>query len=282
MIALTGANGQLGRLVIDHLNKAGAAGIRALVRSPEKAQDLASPTVSVVEADYDRPETLAPALAGVEKLLLISGSEIGQRTRQHKAVIDAAKTAGVSFIAYTSILNADTSPMILAKEHRETEAALKASGIPYVLLRNGWYLENYAGTVAAALEHGAVVGSAGDGKIAAAGRNDYAAAAAAVLAGDDTSNRTYELAGSSAFTLADLASEISAQTGREIPFNNLPADIYAAILVQAGLPQAFADILADSDTAAAGGALYSDSPDLQDLIGRPSETLKDFVRAQVV
>lgn len=281
MIALTGANGQLGRLVIEHLNKAGVSGIRALARSPEKAQDLASPTVSIVPADYDKPDTLAAALSGVDKLLLISGSEIGQRARQHKAVIDAAKEAGVSFIAYTSILNADTSPMILAKEHRETEAELKASGIPHALLRNGWYLENYAGTVAAALEHGAVVGSAGSGKIAAASRSDYAQAAAAVLAGDDTSTRTYELAGSSAFTLADMASEISAQTGREIPFNNLPADVYAGILVQAGLPQAFADILGDSDTAAAGGALYSDSTDLEDLIGHPTVSLKQFVQTQV-
>jgi NAD(P)H dehydrogenase (quinone) len=281
MIALTGANGQLGRLVIEYLNKAGASGIRALVRSPERAQDLGSPTVSVVHADYDKPDTLAAALSGVNKLLLISGSEIGQRARQHKAVIDAAKDAGVSFIAYTSILNADTSPMILAKEHRETEAELKASGIAHALLRNGWYLENYAGTVAAALEHGAVVGSAGSGKIAAASRSDYAQAAAAVLAGDDTSTRTFELAGSKAFTLTDMAGEISAQTGRDIPFNNLPADVYAGILVQAGLPQAFADILADSDTAAAGGALYSESTDLEDLIGHPSETLTQFVQTQV-
>ncbi|WP_346898540.1 SDR family oxidoreductase [uncultured Roseibium sp.] len=281
MIALTGANGQLGRLVIEHLNKAGASGIRALVRSPEKAQDLVSSTVSVVQADYDKPDTLTAALSGVDKLLLISSSEIGQRTRQHKAVIDAARDAGVSFIAYTSILNADTSPMILAKEHRDTEAALKASGIPHVLLRNGWYLENYAGTVAAALEHGAVVGSAGNGRISAATRSDYAAAAATVLAGNDTSMRTYELAGSSAFTLADMAGEISTQTGREIPFNNLPADAYAGILVQAGLPQAFADILADSDTAAAGGALYSESPDLENLIGHPTESMKDFVQTQV-
>ena len=281
MIALTGANGQLGRLVIEHLNKAGASGIRALVRSPEKAQDLVSSTVSVVQADYDKPDTLTAALSGVDKLLLISSSEIGQRTRQHKAVIDAAKDAGVSFIAYTSILNADTSPMILAKEHRETEAALKASGIPHVLLRNGWYLENYAGTVAAALEHGAVVGSAGNGRISAATRSDYAAAAATVLAGNDTSMRTYELAGSSAFTLADLAGEISTQTGREIPFNNLPADAYAGILVQASLPQAFADILADSDTAAARGALYSESRDLENLIGHPTESMKDFVQTQV-
>lgn len=281
MIALTGANGQLGRLVIDHLNKAGASGIRALVRSSEKAQDLASSTVSIVLADYDKPDTLAAALSGVDKLLLISGSEIGQRARQHKAVIDAAKEAGVSFIAYTSILNADTSPMILAKEHRETETALKASGIAHALLRNGWYLENYAGTIAAALEHGAVVGSAGSGKIAAASRSDYAQAAAGVLAGDDTSTRTYELAGSSAFTLADMAGEISAQAGREIPFNNLPADVYAGILVQAGLPQAFADVLADSDTAAAGGALYSESTDLEDLIGHPTVSLKQFVQTQV-
>jgi len=281
MIALTGANGQLGRLVIDHLKKAGASGIRALVRSPDKAQDLAGPAVSVVEADYDKPGTLAAALSGVDRLLLISGSEIGQRTRQHKAVIDAAKEAGVSFIAYTSILNADTSPMILAREHRETEAALKASGIAHALLRNGWYLENYIGTVAAALEHGAVVGSSGSGRIAAASRSDYAKAAAAVLTASDLPSRTYELAGSTAFTLADMAAEISARAGRDIPFNNLPADVYAGILVQAGLPQGFAEILADSDTAAAGGALYSESTDLEKLIGHPTRTLTQFVQTQI-
>lgn len=277
MIAVTGANGLLGRLVIAHLTQTGIADIRALVRSPDKAQDLASASVAVVEADYNRPETLGPALAGVDRLLLISGSEIGQRARQHQAVIDAAKAAGVGFIAYTSLLNANTSPMILAQEHRATEAALAASGIPHALLRNGWYIENYAGTVSAALEHGAVVGCSDGGKISAASRNDFAQAAAIVLAGSDTATRTYELAGSPAFTLGDLAKDISAQTGRQIPFNNLSEDVYAGILLQAGLPKAFADILADSDKAAAGGALFSASTDLTDLIGRPTLPLSEFV-----
>lgn len=277
MIALTGANGQLGRLVLTHLAQRGVSNIRALVRSPEKAQDLASPAVTLAQADYDRPETLAPALAGVDRLLLISGSEVGQRARQHAAVIEAAKAAGVGFIAYTSILNADSSPMILADEHRQTEAALQASGIPHALLRNGWYLENYAGSIGAALAHGAIVGSSGEGKISAASRADFAEAAANVLAGSDSSTRTYELAGSPAFTLSEFAQELSRQTGHDIPFNNLPQDVYAGILVQAGLPQGFADVLADSDAAAADGALFKESNDLAELIGRASLPLSGFI-----
>ncbi len=277
MIAVTGANGQLGRLVLKHLAELTDAPVRALVRSPEKAQDLSTAQVAVVKADYDDPSTLSAALQGVEKLVLISGSEVGKRVPQHANVIDAAKAAGVRFIAYTSLLNAPNSSLVLAAEHVETEKALTASGIAHAVLRNGWYIENFAGTVAAALEHGAVIGASGDGKFAAAARDDYAEAAARIIAGDDLTTRAYELAGHPAFTLSDLAEEITKQSGRDIPFNNLPEDAYAGVLQQAGLPEGFAKVLADSDRGSAQGELNSTSTDLQDLNGRPSKTLQAFV-----
>ncbi|MCK7612757.1 SDR family oxidoreductase [Roseibium sediminicola] len=277
MIAVTGANGQLGRLVLNHLANLTGAPVRALVRSPEKAQDLASDQVTVVKGDYDDPASLAAALDGVDRLLLISGSEVGKRVPQHKAVIDAAKSAGVRFIAYTSILNTPVSSLILAQEHKATELLLAESGLAHALLRNGWYVENYAGSIAAALAHGAVAGAAGNGKISAAGRTDYAEAAARVVSGDDLSTRAYELGGRPAFTLGDLAAELSRQSGREIPFNNLPEDVYAGILVQAGLPEGFAKALADADRGTAAGELETISTDLETLIGHPTRTLSHFV-----
>ncbi|SHL62159.1 SDR family oxidoreductase [Roseibium suaedae] len=279
MIAVTGANGQLGRLVLEALTAKGATSVRALVRSPEKAQDLASSTVSLAEADYTKPDTLAKALAGVERLLLISSNEIGQRTTQHLAVIDAAKAAGVKLIAYTSLLHADTSKMALAPEHKATEEALAASGISYVLLRNGWYLENFDAALASGLEHGAIAGAAGEGKIAAASRKDYAEAAAAVLLGADTSSRTYELAGSPAFTLSELAASLSEASGKEIPYHDMPEADYAKLLTQVGLPEAFAGVLADSDANAAKGSLYETSDDLEQLTGRKSLSYKEYVRS---
>ncbi len=278
MIAVTGANGQLGRLVLKHLINLTDAPIRALVRSPEKASDLASDRVSVVKADYDDPATLQGALAGVDRLLLISGSEVGKRVPQHAAVIGAAKAAGVSFIAYTSLLNADSSSLILAQEHAETEPLLKASGIAYAALRNGWYVENFAGKVPLALEHGMVAGASGDGKFAAAGREDYAEAAARIVAGDDLTPRTIELAGHPAFSLEDLAAEIARQTGRPIACNNLSEEAYAGVLVQAGLPEGFAKALADSDRGAAAEELFNPSTALEELIGHPVKTLADMVR----
>jgi len=277
MIAVTGANGQLGRLVLKHLAKLTDVPVRALVRSPEKAQDLASEQVAVAKGDYDDPASLSAALEGVDRLLLISGSEVGKRVPQHKAVIDAAKNAGVRFIAYTSILNTPASSLILAEEHKGTEKLLAESGIAHAVLRNGWYVENYAGTVAAALAHGAVAGAAGDGKISAAGRTDYAEAAARVISGDDLTTRSYELGGRPAFTLGDLAAELSRQNGREIPFNNLPEETYAGLLVQAGLPEGFAKALADADRGTAAGELETSSSDLETLIGHPTRTLSDFV-----
>ncbi|WP_020186966.1 NAD(P)H-binding protein [Methylopila sp. 73B] len=278
MFAITGAAGQLGRLVIDALTKTIAADrIVAAVRTPSKAADLAARGVHVREADYDRPETLAAAFAGVEKLLLISSSEIGRRVAQHQAAIDAARAAGVSLVAYTSVLRAPTSALGLAEEHRQTEAALGASGLPHALLRNGWYTENYLASVPAALAHCAVFGAAGEGRIAGAARADYAEAAAAVLTRDDQAGAVWELAGAPGWTLADFAAELSRQTGRTIPYRDLSEADYAAALLQAGLPEPVARLLADSDAAAAKGALDGSGDDLRRLIGRASTPLADSV-----
>lgn len=281
MIAVTGATGQLGRLVIDALTSRVAAGdIVALVRDPAKAADLAARGIAVRRADYDEPETLAAALAGIDRLLLISGNAIGHRLPQHRAVIEAAKAAGVPFIAYTSVLRADTSTLGVAVEHRATEELLAASGIPHALLRNGWYTENYTASVPVALQHGVVLGSAGEGRIASAARADYAEAAAAVLtAAELPAGRVYELAGDRAFTLAEFAAELSRQTGRAIPYNNLPEAEYRGILLHAGLPEGLADLIAQSDAAAAGGALFDDGRALGRLIGRPTTPLAASISA---
>ncbi len=280
MIAITGATGQLGRLVLQNLLKTvPASQIVAAVRSPEKAADLAALGVQVRQADYAQPATLEAAFQGVDKLLLISSSEVGQRAPQHAAVIAAAQKAGVKLIAYTSILRADTSPLGLAAEHKETEAMLRASGIPFVLLRNGWYTENYTASVPAALQYGAVMGSAKDGRIASAARADYAAAAAAVLTKDGQAGQVYELAGDTAYTLSELAAEIARQSGKPVVYNDLPEAAYAAALVQVGLPEGFAALLADSDVGASKGGLFDDGHQLSQLIGRPTTPLADVVKA---
>lgn len=275
-VAITGATGQLGRLTIAKLKTLLPAGqIVALARSPEKA-DLGVETRAF---DYDRPETLAPALAGVERLLLISSSEVGKRAPQHRAVIEAAKAAGVGEIVYTSLLHADRSPLSLAAEHVETEAALAESGIPHTILRNGWYAENYTGSIPTALQHGALIGAAGAGRVSGAARADYAEAAARVLAEGGHAGQTYELAADDAWTLADLAAEISRQSGRDIPYVDLPEAEYAAALVKAGLPEGLAAAIAGWDAGAAQGALFDDGRALSRLIGRPTTPLADVVRA---
>ena len=270
-IAVTGATGQLGRLVISKLaEQVPAADIVALVRSPEKAAGLG---VEAREADYDRPETLGPALAGVDTLLLISANEVGKREAQHRNVIEAAKQAGVKRIVYTSLLHADSSPLSLAGEHAATESALKASGIPFTILRNGWYTENYTGSIPGALAGGAFIGSAGDGRISSATRADYAEAAVAALTGAGHEGKTYELAGDDAWTLGDLAAEISRQTGRTIQYRNLPEAEYAAALAGFGLPESLAQAIAGWDVSASRGALFDDSRQLSQLIGRPTTPL---------
>lgn len=278
MIVITGASGQLGRLVIDALLQTESpANIVAAVRTPEKVKDLADRGVQVRVADYSAPESLVAAFRGASKVLLISSSEVGQRAAQHQAVIDAAKQAGVSLLAYTSLLHAETSPLGLAAEHVETEAMLRASGVPFVLLRNGWYTENYLASVPSALAHGAFIGSAGEGRIASAARADYAAAAAAVLTRDDQAGRVYELAGDTAYTLAELAAETARQSGQAIAYHDLPQAEFKAALVGAGLPDGFAALLADSDAGASKGALFDDSYQLSALIGRPTTPLSDLV-----
>lgn len=279
MIAITGATGQLGRLVIQQLlRKVPAGDIVALARNPGKAADLSALGVQVRLADYDRPDTLGSALAGVSKLLLISSSEVGSRVPQHQAVIDAARAASVALIAYTSILHADTSPLALAVEHRATEAALRISGVPHVLLRNGWYVENYTASVPAALQHKAVLGSAGSGRISSASRADYAQAAAAVLTAEaPQAGRIYELAGARAFSLAEFAAEIGRQSGQAIVYHDLPEEAYRGALLQAGLPAPLAKLLAESDVGASKGALLGTQPDLERLIGHPAVTLEQAV-----
>ncbi|MDO6409466.1 SDR family oxidoreductase [Pantoea phytobeneficialis] len=280
MIAITGATGQLGRLVIDALlKKVPASEVIAAVRSPEKAADLAALGVTLRTADYSQPETLKTAFAGVDKLLLISSSEVGQREAQHKAVIDAAKAAGVGFIAYTSLLHADTTPLGLGVEHRATEAQLKASGIPFALLRNGWYTENYAASIPPALAHHAFIGSVGEGRIASAARADYAAAAAEVISRDDQAGKIYELAGDDSYTLAAFAAEIAKQSGEKVDYVNLPQADFAAALKGAGLPDGLAEMLADSDAGAAQGGLFDNSKTLSQLIGRPTTAYAEVIKA---
>ncbi len=270
-IAVTGATGQLGRLVVNKLkDKVSSGDVVALARSPEKGKDLG---VEVREADYNRPETLDRALGGIDTLMLISASEVGKRKAQHENIVEAAKKAGVKWIVYTSLLHADKSSLSLAGEHSATEGLLKKSGIPFTLLRNGWYTENYTASIPGALAAGAFVGSAGDGKISSAARADYAAAAVAVLTQKGQEGKVYELAGDNAYTLSDLAAEISKQTGKNIPYKNLPEAEYAKVLTEVGLPEAIAKAIASWDVAASNGALFDDSRQLSALIGKPTTPL---------
>lgn len=282
MIAITGATGQLGHHVIESLLKTvPASQVVAIVRHPAKAATLSQRGITVRQADYSDEAAFTTALQGVEKLLLISSSEVGQRAVQHRNVINAAKTAGVKFIAYTSLLHADRSPLGLHLEHVETEKMLAGSGIPYTLLRNGWYSENYLASAPAALEHGVFIGAAGEGKIASATRADYAAAAARVLSTDGHAGKVYELAGDDAWTLSQLADELSQQSGKHIVYQNLSEADFAAALRGAGLPAGLADMLADSDIGASEGGLFDNSRTLSQLIGRPTTTLADSVRTML-
>ena len=282
MIAITGATGQLGQHVIESLLKTvPASQIVAIVRNPAKATALSQQGITVRQADYSDEAAFTTALQGIDKLLLISSSEVGQRAVQHRNVINAAKAAGVKFIAYTSLLHADTSPLGLADEHVATEQMLAESGIAYALLRNGWYTENYLASAPAALEHGVFIGAADEGKIASATRADYAAAAARVISEDGHAGKTYELAGDAGWTLSQLAAELAKQSGKKVVYQNLSEADFAAALKGVGLPAGLADMLADSDTGASKGGLFDDSHTLSKLIGRPTTSLADSVKGIV-
>jgi NAD(P)H dehydrogenase (quinone) len=280
MIVVTGASGKLGHHVIHELLKKAPAGqIVAAVRNVNKASDLAALGVEVREADYGKPETLRAAFAGADKVLLISSNELGQREAQHRAVIDAAVAAKVKLFAYTSLLRADTSPLLLAPEHLVTETAIRSSRLPFVMLRNGWYLENHLEALSPALAHGAIQGAAGQGRFSSASRQDYAAAAAAVLTGQGHENKVYELAGDQSYSLPELAQAVQHAAGKPVVYRNLTPSEYEAVLVGFGLPAPLAAILADSDAGAAKGELESNAPDLRTLLGRPTTTLTEALPA---
>ena len=279
-IVITGATGQLGRLVVEALLESGvpAGRIVAAGRDLAKVADLAGRGVQLRQIDYQDPASLRRAFAGAGKVLLISSSDVGQRLDQHRNAIEAARHAGVGLIAYTSIANASRTDMRLAAEHQATEEALSASGLPFTLLRNGWYLENYTDQLGSYLQHCAVLGSAGDGRVSAATRADYARGAAAVLVRDDQAGTVYELGGDVPFSLSELAEEVSAAVGQPVTYRDLPVTEYAELLVGAGLPAAYAAILADSDRGIAHGELLVTSGDLSRLIGRPTTSLREAVR----
>ncbi|GGZ53863.1 SDR family oxidoreductase [Streptomyces subrutilus] len=279
-IVVTGATGALGRLVVGELlERVPADRVAVVVRDAAKAADLAARGVEVRVADYDDPAALAGAFRAGDRVLLISGSEVGRRVAQHTAVLEAARAAGVAQFAYTGILGGPEADFDLAAEHTVTERAVLDSGLPYTFLRNGWYHENYTGQLAGVLEHGAVLASAGEGRVASAARADYAAAAAEVLTGEGHLNRAYELSGDTAWSFAEYAAELSARTGREIRYASVGPDEHLAVLTGAGVPEGFAAVLVDVDRAIARGALAGTGGDLARLIGRPTTPLGDAIEA---
>ncbi|MBT2406671.1 MULTISPECIES: SDR family oxidoreductase [unclassified Streptomyces] len=277
-IVVTGATGALGRLVLNELlERVPADRVAVAVRNKEKAADLAARGVEVRIADYDDPAGLAGAFRAGDRVLLISGSEVGRRVPQHTAVIEAARAAGVAQLAYTGVLGGPEADFDLAAEHKATEQAILDSGLPYTFLRNGWYHENYTGHLGTVLEHGAVVASAGEGRIASAARADYAAAAAVVLTGEGHLNQVYELSGDTAWSLAEYAAEVSERSGREISYTEVPAEAHLSILTGAGVPEGFAAILVDVDAAIARGRLAGTGGDLSRLIGRPTTPVSEAI-----
>ncbi|MFJ9338417.1 SDR family oxidoreductase [Streptomyces sp. NPDC101733] len=279
-IVVTAATGALGRLVVEELlATTPAAGIAVVVRNEEKAADLAARGVEVRVADYDDPASLAGAFHAGDRVLLISGNEIGRRLPQHTAVIEAAKAAGVAQLAYTGILGGPEADFELAAEHTTTERVILESGLPYTFLRNGWYHENYTRQLPVVLEHGAVVGSAGEGRIASAARADYAAAAAAVLTGEGHLGQVYELSGDTAWSLAEYAAEVARQSGREVAYAAVPAEEHHKVLTGAGMPDGFATIFVDVDAAIGRGRLAGTSGDLARLIGRPTTPVSEAITA---
>jgi NAD(P)H dehydrogenase (quinone) len=281
-LLITGASGKLGRLVVEHVRRLDPdADISVMVRTSQAANELAPFRVTTRIGDYTDPTSLDAALTGIDRLLLISSSVLGQRVAHHKNVIEAATRASVSLIAYTSILRADTSELSLAAEHLATEKMLRASGLPFVILRNSWYLENDTAMLAPAVAHGAIIGSAGDGRLSSASRWNYAEAAALVLIHGAPAGTVYELAGDEAFTLTQLAAAVSQRTGKTVAYRNMSEADFRAALVGMGLPDAMATMLAETSAATAKGALEDHGHVLSRLIGHSTTSLADAVAAVV-
>lgn len=275
--AVTGATGKVGRLVLDELlQQANPGDIVALARDPSALSDYARKGIDVRQADYDDPDSLRAALQGVDRVLLISGNAVGQRERQHGAVIDAAKDAGVSYLAYTSILKGDKSRLALAPEHVATEKLLASSGLNYDVLRHGWYSENYTAGLAPSLESGKIFGAVGEGRLSTATRADFAAgAAAALLRG--TGGDVYELAGDESFTMREFADEVSRQSGRQVEYVNQAESDYAKTLEGAGLPPPVAAMLASTSKLSGEGELYDENKALSRLSGRPTTPIRQTI-----
>ena len=281
-LGVTGASGQLGRLVVQQLLKTcDPADIVAIVRDPTKAADLAAQGVQVRAADYEDRAALEAAVAGLDKLLLVSSSQVGKRFVQHKNVIDAAKAAGVKQIVYTSAPKATTSALVLAPEHKATEEYLAGSGLDYTVLRNNWYTENYANSIKTASQTGELVAAAGSGRVASAARNDYAEAAAAVLTGEGHGGKVYELTGDIAWGYEDLAAAIGEAAGCSCAYKPVAPEALKAAMRVAGLDEGTAGFVAALDANIANGDLAEATEDLKKLIGRPSTPLKDTVKKLV-
>jgi NAD(P)H dehydrogenase (quinone) len=280
-IVVTGATGQLGRLTVEALLRRGTApaDVVATGRDVDRIADLAERGVTVRHADFADPGTLPAAFAGADRLLLVSTTTVGERLDNHRRALEAARTVGVGQVVYTSALNAGTARMRLAEEHRGTEQLLRESGLPGVVLRNGWYLENHTDLLPLVLATGTVQGSAGDGRVSSASRADYADAAAVVLTTDGHTGATYELGGDEDFSLPELAAAIARLSGQPVRYADLPVDEYAAVLTGLGLPPALAEVLADADAGLARGELQTTSDDLRRLIGRPTTTLEQALSA---
>lgn len=281
---VTGSTGQLGRLVIEELLKrVPASSIVAGVRSPdhEVARQFCARGVEIRVADYSRPDTLTTAFEGIDRLLMISSTAGDDRVAQHRNVINAAKAANISLVAYTSLLHADTSTSGLAEDHKDTEAELRASGLPFVLLRHGWYTENHTPSVPPALQYGAVIGCAGQGRFSSATRADYAAADAAVLTMDGQEGRVYELAGDESYDLTDLANTIASAAGRPVTYQDMPKAKFKQALIGMGLPDVLAELISDADIDASKGELEDHGRQLRALLGRPTTPYQETIGVAV-
>lgn len=280
MLAITAASGQLGQLVIEHLLKQGVSPgeITAIARSTEKLDHFKEKGVKVVFGDYQDKASLQKALEGIDRLLLISSGDLQGRAEQHQNAIDAAKASGVDRVYYTSILHAQSSPLGLATDHVATENALQSSDLDYVLLRNGWYSENYTMGVPQAVESQTIYGCAGTGRISSAARSDYALAAAILITQQENEKQIYELAGDESYTLSELAEAVSALSQVKVSYQDMPEDKYKGALMDMGLPEAVAEMLANSEAGAARGGLFDDQKELSKVIGRPTVSLRDSLK----